>query len=270
MEKDIGFIGVGNMATSIIAGLIKKSCISSRKIWIYDHKLTTNKSISTKYNINVANSSEVLTQKVDILFLTLKSSILLKLLKNISNHIKKDTIIVSVAAGISISQIEKIVGYDKKIIRAMPNINSSVCEGMTSLTPNKALNQLDIDLIFKIFKMFSKTTLIDEDLIHTVIGISSSAPAYVFMFIEAMADAAVLNGMTYLQAYQFAAQAVKGSAEVLLETKKHPAELKNMVCSPGGTTIEAIKILEQKNFRSAVIEAIQQCILKSHKLGKGY
>ncbi|MBK4775864.1 pyrroline-5-carboxylate reductase [Candidatus Pantoea edessiphila] len=270
MEQKVGFIGIGNIAIAVISGLLKSECISTSKIWIHDHKSTTNKIISAKYNINCTDTDVCLAQKVDILFLTLKPNTLLKVLKNISHHIKQNTILISVAAGITINQIEQIIGNNKKIIRAMPNINSSIGEGMTSITPNKILNQFDINIITDIFKSFGKTIIVSEELIHSVIGISSSAPAYVFIFIEAIADAAVLSGMTYSQAYQCAAQALKGSAQMLLSTKKHPGELKNMVCSPGGTTIEAVSALEQNNFRSAVMRAVQKCIKKSKKLSRSY
>ncbi|PPI87723.1 pyrroline-5-carboxylate reductase [Candidatus Pantoea edessiphila] len=270
MQKKIGFIGIGRMARSIIEGLLKNKHISSSVIWIYDHKLMNIKFITDKYNVNYCTSSEDLVQKIDILFITLKPTIALKVLKKIANYIKKDMIVVSTMAGITINTIEQIIGEYHKIIRVMPNIPSIVLEGMTAITPNNLLNQVDINLIVNIFKCIGKTNIIKEHLIHSVVGISSSAPAYVFMFIEAMATVAIKNGMTYSQAYQFAAQAVKGSAQMLLETKKHPEELKNMVCSPGGTTIEAIKILEKNNFNGIIMEAIQKCIIKSTELSKIY
>ncbi|PPI86350.1 pyrroline-5-carboxylate reductase [Candidatus Pantoea edessiphila] len=266
MKKNIGFIGVGNIAQSIIKGLSRSEYIAPSQIWIYDHKLTTNKEVSLKYKVNYTESNIQLVKKVDVLFISLKPHVILKELQNISNSIKENTIIISLAAGITINAIESVIGVNRKIIRAMPNINSSICAGMTSITPNSFLNKFEIDLVESIFRSFSETHLVDEKLIHSVIGISSSAPAYVFILIEAMADAAVLSGMTYSKAYQFASQAVKGSAQMLLETRKHPGELRNMVCSPGGTTIESIKVLEQKNFRSAIIEAVYKCILKSREL----
>ena len=122
--------------------------------------------------------------------------------------------------------------------------------------------------VLNIFRCFGEAEVISEAMIHPVVGVSGSAPAYVFMFIEAMADAAVLGGMPRAQAYKFAAQAVMGSAKMVLETGKHPGELKDMVCSPGGTTIEAVRVLEERGFRAAVIEAMAKCMEKSEKLSK--
>ena len=122
--------------------------------------------------------------------------------------------------------------------------------------------------VLNIFRCFGEAEVIAEPMIHPVVGVSGSSPAYVFMFIEAMADAAVLGGMPRAQAYKFAAQAVMGSAKMVLETGEHPGALKDMVCSPGGTTIEAVRVLEEKGFRAAVIEAMTKCMEKSEKLSK--
>mgnify|MGYP000606139481 CR=1 FL=1 len=145
----------------------------------------------------------------------------------------------------------------------MPNTPSLVNAGMTSVTPNALVTPEDVADVLNIFRCFGEAEVIAEAMIHPVVGVSGSAPAYVFMFIEAMADAAVAEGMPRAQAYTFAAQAVMGSAKMVLETGKHPGELKDMVCSPGGTTIEAVAVLEREKLRSAVIDATRACIRKS-------
>ena len=172
------------------------------------------------------------------------------------------------AAGVTLDQLARALGHDRKIVRAMPNTPSLVNAGMTSVTPNALVTSEDVADVLNIFRCFGEAEVIAEPMIHPVVGVSGSAPAYVFMFIEAMADAAVLGGMPRAQAYKFAAQAVMGSAKMVLETGKHPGELKDMVCSPGGTTIEAVRVLEDRGFRSAVIEAMEKCMEKSEKLSK--
>ena len=156
----------------------------------------------------------------------------------------------------------------QKVVRVMPNTPALVNAGMSSITPNKQVSEDESALIVEIFSSFGRAEIVPEYLIHSVVGVSGSAPAYVFMFIEAMADAAVLGGMPRAQAYQFAAQAVMGSAKMVLETGKHPGELKDMVCSPGGTTIEAVKVLEQKGLRAAVMDAMQSCMAKSEEMSR--
>ena len=150
----------------------------------------------------------------------------------------------------------------------MPNTPALVNCGMSSLSPNKNIEKNDIDAVKTIFDSFGKSEIVDESLIDVVIGASGSSPAYAFMFIEAMADCAVSYGMKREMAYEFCAQAVMGAAKMLLETKKHPGELKDMVCSPGGTTIEAVKTLENEGMRSAVINGMASCIEKSIEMSK--
>jgi pyrroline-5-carboxylate reductase len=268
LAKKIGFIGGGNMAKAIIGGLISSGNIAPSDISVFDRKPETNQALAEQYGINAAESAEALAREVDILFGAVKPNVILKILKDLTGSLKKEALVVSIAAGVTLDSLSSVLGYDRKIIRAMPNTPSLVSEGMTSVTPNALVEQSETDEVVAIFESFGKAAVVEEYLIHSVVGVSGSAPAYVFMFIEAMADAAVAGGMPRAQAYQFAAQAVKGAAQMVLTTGKHPAELKDMVCSPGGTTIEAVKVLEEKGLRSAVIEAMQQCMAKSEKLSR--
>ena len=148
----------------------------------------------------------------------------------------------------------------------MPNTPALVNEGMTALCPNKNINDDELNEIVSIFNSFGKCEIVKEDLIDAVIGVSGSSPAYVFMFIEALADGAVKAGMQREQAYKFAAQSVMGSAKMVLESEKHPGELKDMVCSPGGTTIEAVAVLEENNMRASIIKAVTAAVDKSKEM----
>ena len=145
----------------------------------------------------------------------------------------------------------------------MPNTPALVGEGMTGVCANDLVTEEELQLVLTLLKSFGRAEVVPEYLMDTVTGVSGSSPAYVFLFLEALADAAVAEGMPRKQAYEFAAQSVLGSAKMLLETGMHPGELKDMVCSPGGTTIEAVAVLERENLRSAVIDATPACIRKS-------
>ena len=268
MEKKIGFIGCGNMAKAIISGLVAGGSINPANIWVYDRKPATNTMMQEQYGITPAESAEEVARQSDILFGAVKPNVILTVLKDLVSSLKKDSVVVSIAAGVTLDSLAGVLGHDRKIIRVMPNTPSLVNEGMTSVTPNVLVSHEEASEVVDIFNSFGKAELVAEYLIHSVVGVSGSAPAYVFMFIEAMADAAVLGGMPRAQAYRFAAQAVKGSAQMVIETGKHPGELKDMVCSPAGTTIEAVKVLEDKGFRAAVMEAIQQCMAKSERMSK--
>ena len=145
----------------------------------------------------------------------------------------------------------------------MPNTPALVGEGMTGVCANDLVTEEELQLVLTLLKSFGRAEVVPEYLMDTVTGVSGSSPAYVFLFLEALADAAVAEGMPRKQAYEFAAQSVLGSAKMLLETGMHPGELKDMVCSPGGTTIEAVAVLERENLRSAVIDATRACTRKS-------
>jgi len=251
MEKKIGFIGCGNMGKAILGGLIASGQVLPGQIWVYTPSPDKVAALHDQYGINAAQSAQEVAQVADIVFGAVK-----------------ETLVVSIAAGVTLDQLARALGHDRKIVRAMPNTPSLVNAGMTSITPNALVTAEEVADVLNIFRCFGEAEVIAEAMIHPVVGVSGSAPAYVFMFIEAMADAAVLGGMPRAQAYKFAAQAVMGSAKMVLETGKHPGELKDMVCSPGGTTIEAVRVLEERGFRAAVIEAMNKCMEKSELLSK--
>ena len=268
MEKKIGFIGCGNMGKAILGGLIASGQVLPGQIWVYTPSPDKVAALHDQYGINAAQSAQEVAQVADIVFGAVKPNMMVKVLSDITSSLNKETLVVSIAAGVTLDQLARALGHDRKIVRAMPNTPSLVNAGMTSITPNALVTAEEVADVLNIFRCFGEAEVIAEAMIHPVVGVSGSAPAYVFMFIEAMADAAVLGGMSRAQAYKFAAQAVMGSAKMVLETGKHPGELKDMVCSPGGTTIEAVRELEARGFRAAVIEAMNKCMEKSELLSK--
>ncbi|WWP00120.1 MAG: pyrroline-5-carboxylate reductase [Candidatus Dasytiphilus stammeri] len=265
MNKKLGFIGGGNIAQTLIAGFVKSRLILPINIYVYDCHQEKNRFLHQTYGINFTSNEEEVIKICDILFLAVKSNVLLKVLKDKFSSLSENTLVISLAAGITLKVLKKVVGPRNKILRVMPNTSALVGESMTSIISNTLVTPQEIKQVVQIFNLVGKTAVITEDLIHSVIGISSSAPAYVYMLIESMADAAVLGGMSRSKAYKFAAQAVKGAAEMILTTGKHPGELKDNICSPKGTTIEAVKVLEEKGFRASVICAIYACMQKSIK-----
>ena len=179
---------------------------------------------------------------------------------------KEDAIVVSIAAGQTMANIERLFGKNIRLARSMPNTPALVLEGAAGVCFNNAVGSEDKETAMDIFSSFGIAHEVSESMMDAVIGVSGSSPAYVFMFIEAMADAAVAEGMPRAQAYELAAQTVLGSAKMVLETGKHPGELKDMVCSPAGTTIEAVRVLEKEGFRSAVMEAVSACAKRAREM----
>ena len=266
--KKIGFIGAGNMAGAIIGGIIKSNLVESQNVIASAKTMTNLNKLKDEYNINVTLDAREVVKNSDIVFMAVKPNIFDGVLESVKDLIGDEKIVVSIAAGKSISSMENIIGDDKKIIRTMPNTPALVNEGMSALCPNKNIEDAELKIVKGIFDSFGKSEVVGEYLIDSVIGVSGSSPAYVFMFIEAMADAAVVGGMPRKQAYNFAAQSVLGAAKMVIESGKHPGELKDMVCSPGGTTIEAVKVLENEGMRSAVINGMASCIEKSIEMSK--
>lgn len=262
----IGFIGLGNMATAIIGGILKKGLVEAKDISGADKADVMCDKARANFGIEICAGNSAVAAGVDVLFLAVKPIFLPAVMEEISGSLQENTVIVSIVAGKTIAFIEKYLGTGKKIVRCMPNTPALVGEGCTGVCANENVSTEEMEHVLALLNSFGIAQEVPERLMDAVVGVSGSSPAYVFMFIEAMADAAVLAGMPRQQAYEFAAQAVLGSAKMVLETGKHPGELKDMVCSPGGTTIEAVKVLEEMGFRAAVMDAMEACIEKSKNL----
>lgn len=263
----IGFIGLGNMATAIIGGILKKGLASSADICGSAKTAATCEKVQEFFGIETCTDNTKIAEKADVLVLAVKPIFFPEVLNEIKDVVRPETVIVSIAAGKSLAFIEEGLDNSKaKIVRCMPNTPALVGEGCTGVCANRNVTPDELYAILDLMRSFGVAEMVPERLMDTVVGVSGSSPAYVFMFIEAMADGAVAAGMPRKQAYQFAAQAVLGSAKMVLETGLHPGELKDMVCSPGGTTIQAVKVLEEQGFRGAVMDAMEACIEKSKQL----
>ncbi|MBQ8041411.1 MAG: pyrroline-5-carboxylate reductase [Lachnospiraceae bacterium] len=262
-EKTIGFIGAGNMGGAMIGGICNSGLILPNQIIASDYFDTALEKLHSAYGIRTTHSNEEVASTSDILFLAIKPNKFAEVLPAIASCIKSDGIVVSIAAGQSIGSVEFLLGSDKKIVRAMPNTTALVSESMSALCCNLHVSDSELAMVKQLFECFGKAEIVTENMIDAVVGVSGSSPAYVYMFIEAMADAAVADGMPRAMAYKFAAQSVLGAAKMVLETGRHPGDLKDMVCSPGGTTIEAVASLEACGFRNAVITAQRACVQKS-------
>lgn len=262
----IGFIGLGNMATAMIGGIVKKGIVKPEEILGSSRTKESLQKAVDAFGIRGMETNEKVAEEADVLVLSVKPQMYEAVIGEIRDAVKNDTIIISIAPGKTISWLSGLFGFsdeEGKIVRCMPNTPALVGEGCTGVCFGQGINEREKETVMDILNSFGKAIEVAEHLMDAVGGVSGSSPAYVFLFIEAMADAAVADGMPRKQAYEFAAQAVYGSAKMVLETGMHPAELKDMVCSPGGTTIEAIRVLEEKGFRSAVIEAQKACVTKS-------
>lgn len=263
----IGFIGTGNMGTAILKGALSSNTVDSSNI-IASARNDKKKEEMDILGVSHTADNKKIAADSDILVLGVKPNIMNDILDEIKESVDDKKIVISIAAGINMSDIENKIGLDKKVVRVMPNTPALVGESMSAICINKNISDNDISRVCEIFSSIGKYEIVDESLMDSVIGVSGSSPAYVYIMIEAMADAAVRSGMKRDKAYRFAAQSVLGAAKMVLESGIHPAELKDMVCSPAGTTIEAVAMLEKMGFRSAIIEAQSACVRKSKEMSK--
>ena len=263
----IGFIGLGNMASAMIGGMLQKGVAKPEEVIGSAKTEKTLQKAAEQYDIRVTLDNAEVAGESDILFLAVKPIFFPEVIEQIKDVVWEDQIIVSIAAGRNLDYLYGAFGRKElKIVRCMPNTPALVLEGCTGVCAGENVTEEELDQVLILLRSFGVASVVPERLMDVVVGVSGSSPAYVFMFIEAMADEAVAAGMPRAQAYQFAAQSVLGSAKMVLETRKHPGELKDMVCSPGGTTIQAVKVLEEKGMRAAVMDAMEACIDKSRSM----
>lgn len=262
----LGFIGCGNMASAMIGSIIAKGLYKAEDIIVSDVSEAGLQKAKDNLKVNVTLDNKEVVAKAEVIILSVKPQFYEEVIEGISKVVKEEQLVITIAPGKTLKWLDKTFGKPMKLIRCMPNTPALVGEGITGVCPNENVTEEELKKAGEILNCFGSYEVVPEHLMDVVVSVSGSSPAYVFMFIEAMADAAVADGMPRAQAYKFAAQAVLGSAKMVLETGKHPGELKDMVCSPAGTTIEAVRVLEEKGFRSSVIEAMKACAEKSRAL----
>lgn len=268
-NKTIGFIGAGNMAEALINGLVSSHTLLPGSITVSDRNIERLEVIAEGYKIQAVNSNAEVAAGSDIIILAVKPQDIATLLAEIREE-AKDKLIISIAAGIKTGTIADILLRPVRIVRAMPNTPALVLSGATALFIGEGCSKDDEKLAVKIFDAVGKTVVVkDESLMDAVTGLSGSGPAYIFVILEALADAGVKMGLPRETASLLANQTVLGAARMVMEVKRHPAELKDMVTSPGGTTIAGLKKLEDGRIRASIMDAVEAATLRSKELSKG-
>lgn len=262
----LAIIGAGNMGSAIGMGILKSGAVSANNLYISDFCESNLKKFAD-LGANTSKSNSESAKNADAVVLAVKPDIYPDVLSELANmsEIEKK-LIITIAPGFEIKKTKGFFKDDIAVIRAMPNTPAMVGEGMSIICYEAPVGEKEIEIAKTVFESIGKMSILSEKLLNSVVALNGSSPAYVFMFIEAMADAAVRDGIPRNLAYEIAAQSVLGSAKMVLETKKHPGELKDMVCSPGGTTIEAVAALEEYGMRNAVMKAMEACTRKSKKM----
>lgn len=269
MNKRIGFIGCGQMGRAMMQGMIDAGIVSAHEIAATALSDETIDFVTDEYGINISSDNKRLARERDILFLAVKPYIYQDVIQEIRDEVTEDTVVVTIAAGITLDAMREAFGRHVKVIRSMPNTPSLVGAGMSVLCPNDLVTKEELAEVMEIFESFGEAEIVEEKLMDAVPSVSGSSPAFIYMLIEAMADTAVQQGFPREKAYKMVSQTVQGAAKMVKETGKHPGELKDAVCTPGGTTIAGVTKLEEAGFRNAIIQGMTACTERSKELSQG-
>ncbi len=270
----IAFFGAGNMGSAIVGAAIESGAVLSKDILVYDRYRPAAEKLEEKYQICVSQSAAAAAAVAEILFIAVKPNIVPALLEEIRTEaVKSGKYIVSIAAGVKVETYTGLLENTVKLVRTIPNMPAMVREGVTGIYfhnfTDAEQDQAAQAFILDMFSSFGRNVVVTrEDLIDGMVAVTSSSPAYVCLMVEAMADAAVMAGFARKDAYIMAEQAVLGTAKLMLDRSIHPAVLKDQICSPAGTTIEAVASLEESGFRSSLIRAMEACRQKTLALGR--
>lgn len=268
-DKKLGFIGAGNMGEALLKGLIKTGAARPGQIYASARRPERVKELAETYGLHGSTNAEV-ARESDVIVLCVKPQILDQVLRNISADVSRDKLVISVAAGVPIAAIERRLHPPMRIVRAMPNTPATVGAGATAISLGEHATDADLATARTIFDSVGLTVQLDESQLDAVTGLSGSGPAYIFLIIEALADAGVKVGLSRRAALQLAAQTVLGSAKLLIESGQHPGMLKDGVTSPGGTAIAGLHTLEAGGLRNVLMNAVEAATRRSRELGEEF
>ncbi|MDD3252388.1 MAG: pyrroline-5-carboxylate reductase [Lachnospiraceae bacterium] len=262
---EFGFIGMGNMGYAILKGLLHQ--YDPQQITFSARNREKMEDVAARTNVQPAADNRTCAAKARYVVLAVKPQQFDHVIEEIRDVISEQQIIISIAPGITIASLKERFGVACRIVRAMPNTPALVGEGMSGVCWQESeLTAEEKDTIRGFFQSFGKMELVEEKLMDAVVCASGSSPAYVYLFIEALADSAVKYGIPRAAAYELVAQTVLGSARMVLETGEHPGKLKDQVCSPGGTTIAGVAALEEFGMRNAILKATDACYEKCTRI----
>ena len=267
--KKVGFVGAGNMGEALIRGLVEANLVPADAILATDPRADRVRQLAEQYGLRAAAGNTALVGAADVVILAVKPQIMAPVLREIMPALTNRPLLISLAAGVATATIQAVLGKYPRLIRVMPNTPALVLEGATAIAKTPGLEQDDLETAQEIFAAVGKVVVLDEEQLDAVTGLSGSGPAYVAIVIEALADGGVKMGLDRTTAMTLATQTVLGAAKLLAETGLHPGALKDMVSSPGGTTIAGIAALEEGGIRTTLIRAVERATQRSRELGRG-
>jgi pyrroline-5-carboxylate reductase len=267
--KKISFIGTGNMGEALVSGLVQSQASQPEHIICTDVREEKLAAIRAKYGVKTTTNNTEAIEASEIIIYAVKPQILAEVLHETADSLNMDKLVISIAAGVPLAAMEACINKDLRLIRVMPNIAAFVKESATAIAAGKHTRDGDIELAKAVFDSVGKSVFIKENiLMDAITGLSGSGPAYIFLIIDAMADAGVKMGLSRRDALFLSTQTVMGSAKLLMDTKEHPGQAKDRVTSPGGTAIAGIHTLEKGGLRTTLINAVEAATQRSKELGE--
>jgi pyrroline-5-carboxylate reductase len=267
-NKTVGFVGAGNMGEALIHGLLYGHLCRPEQIVCSDVRPERLKFIRDTYGVRGTSHNTEVVKQSEIIVLSVKPQTMKQVIEEVSKYLDFSKLIISIAAGVPLAAIESCSQKELKLVRVMPNICVSVREGASAIAGGKHITKEDLMIAKTIFDSVGKSVFIEENLLDAVTGLSGSGPAYIFLIIDALADAGVKMGLSRHDSLILASQTVLGAAKMLIETKEHPGKLKDMVTSPGGTAIAGLHTLEGGGLRTTLINAVEVATERSKALGE--
>jgi pyrroline-5-carboxylate reductase len=265
--KRLGFVGAGNMSGALVKGLLHAG-VAADRISLSDVSEERLRDLGARHGVRVVGDNRALTQGCDVLVLAVKPQVIGAVLGEIGGDVRPTQTVISIAAGVPLRALEAYFPPGARVVRAMPNTPAMVQAGATAVAPGSHATDEDVRIARELFEAVGQVVTLDEAQLDAVTGLSGSGPAYVMVIIEALADGGVKMGLPRSTALLLAAQTVLGSASLLLQTGDHPGRLKDMVTSPGGTTIAGLHRLEAGAIRNALIDAVEAATQRSSELGR--
>ena len=267
--KTIGFVGSGAMGEALMKGIVEANLVAADAVLAFDVRADRLAELGQRYGIRPAKSNAEVVRGADVVILAVKPQIMVSVLNDIRTALGRRNLVISIAAGVSTARLRETLGAAARLIRVMPNTPALVLEGVTAIAKGQGLEAGDLETAEELFRAVGKVVVLDEELMDAVTGLSGSGPAYVAIVIEALADGGVKMGLDRATAMTLATQTVLGAARLLTQTGLHPGALKDMVSSPGGTTIAGIAALEEGGIRTTLIKAVERATQRSRELGRG-
>lgn len=267
-QVNIGFVGGGNMGEALIKGVLGASLVGPERLHVFDVVPARVDYLKKQFGITIRNSVEELAAACQVIVIAVKPQTVGEVLPQLGSRCTHDPLIISIAAGVPLATLTRGLPASVPVIRVMPNTPALVLAGASALARAAGVSNAQMELAMALFRAVGKAIEVDEKLMDAVTGLSGSGPAYVLLLIEAMIDGGVLMGIPRPIARELAVQTFLGAAKMLAETGRHPAELKDMITSPGGTTIRGLQVLEENSVRGALIGAVEAATARSKELGR--